>query len=93
MNPRRISINEVGELSQGNIYNSSPENTLSVVVVAIVADEIGKFEMLGLWIQMPITSFRSELSVKIAGFTKFCAAENALSRERIMHGTVASHGG
>ena len=61
--------------------------------MAIVADEIGKFEMLGLWMPMPMTLFRAELSVKIAGFTKFCARETALSREGMVQGTVASHGG
>lgn len=59
--------------------NSLLENTLSVVDVAIVAEEIGNFEI---WIIMP---FGVELSVKIAGPAKFRAKEMALLRERMMH--------
>lgn len=76
-----------------SMANSSPENMLSVLVEAIVAEEIGNDAMLGLLIPIPITPFRAELSVKISWLAEFCAEEMASSRGRRMHGTIGSHGG
>lgn len=79
---RVIELHPEGEIGVGrwiswfkavSIAKSSPDNISNVFVGATVIEETGKPGILGLWIPMPIRSFRAKLSVKIARADRFWA--------------------